>query len=90
MAAWSEYWRSRTRERWLTGGACVADRGAPLRNCPFCGGVAYCREWQAESLWGHAVVPWYEVGCHDCDVALRSCQDDDAVRLWNTRKRARK
>lgn len=63
---------------------------APLRNCPFCGGVAYCREWQAESLWSHNIVAWHEVGCRDCDVSMRSCDGDDAVRLWNTRRRARK
>ncbi len=60
-----------------------------LRACPFCGGEAYQREWRDESLWSHEIVPWREVGCHNCDIEMRSCDSDDAISQWNTRRRAK-
>ena len=49
-----------------------------LKPCPFCGSgeIEVC-DWEEHTL----------IGCLDCDYAIkcRDCDEDEAIRYWNTR-----
>jgi hypothetical protein len=58
-----------------------------LAPCPFCGGEAYLRTREDESLFNHNIVSWTIVGCRSCNFDFETCEDvePDAVTAWNCR-----
>ena len=57
-----------------------------LKTCPFCGGEVGWSETEDESVYSHAIVPYYKVGCDNCEISINWIEDkDEVLERWNTR-----
>lgn len=68
----------------------VSNPGA-LKPCPFCGEEPTVHEYETESLFSHAIVPFISISCSECDCAHTSGEQHDEVRAaWNRRSPSEK
>lgn len=59
-----------------------------LKPCPFCGGEATLKKTMDEDLWSHNIVPYYKVGCSECEIWTEfTCKgyEPSAQETWNKR-----